>query len=1460
MLQSIIQFSIRNKLIVILAVIGLVVHGAYSVTKLPIDAVPDITNNQVMVITSSPSLGAADIERLLTVPIEQYTRNIPGIVEQRSFSRFGLSLVTIVFDDNTDVYWARQQVGERLVQVQNLIPAGLGTPEMGPVSTGLGEIYQYVVRTKAEYRGRYDAMELRSIQDWIVRRQLLGTDGVADVSSFGGKLKQYEVSVDPEKLHSHNLSMTEVFTALEANNQNTGGAYIEKGPTILSIRSEGLVTSLSDIEEIVVGHLPDHSPILVRDIAQVGFGHATRYGAMTFNAEGEVAGGVVMMLKGANSSEVITNVKKKIESIQKTLPEGVEIEAFLDRTKMVNNALHTVITNLSEGAVIVIFILVLFLGNLRAGILVASVIPLSMLFAIIMMNATGVSGNLMSLGALDFGLIVDGSVIVVETILHRLHHNRLFAGMTEVDQDTMNAEVEHSSAKIMKSAVFGQLIILIVYLPFFVLEGIEGKMFKPMAQTVSYAIIGAFLLSVTYVPMMSSLILSKKISNKRTLADRMMDSIHAFYEPQLKWVLERPRAAVASVVVLLLLSLGVLATLGAEFIPKLEEGDFAVESRVLTGSSLNTSIKATQQASAILQQYPEVEKVVTKIGSGEIPTDPMPIEAADMMIILKPKSEWTTAHSFNELAEHMSTALRDVPGLSTGFQYPVQMRFNELMTGARQDVVCKIYGDNLDSLVSLAERLGTICSGIDGACDLYVESVGGLPQIVATYNRSALAQYGVSVREVNRCLESAFAGAVAGQVYEQERRFDMVLRLDRDKRQDIEDVRNLLVQGANGQQFPLRQLADVRLLVGPNQIQRDNAQRRITIGFNVRGRDVQSIVHDLQEAVNAKLKFPAGYSISYGGQFENLNAAKQRLSISVPVSLLLIFLLLYIAFNSIRYGLLIYSGIPLAAIGGILALWVFGMPFSISAAIGFIALFGVAVLNGIVLISEFVALKDSGVHDIMSRILKGTRIRLRPVLMTASVASLGFLPMALSRGAGAEVQRPLATVVIGGLITTTLLTMMILPALYLLFETQYRKPDTRPFGFIRRRMQKRPPPAAAILLFFVSFSSLQAQQLSLIAAQDTALKNNAGLRSMELRHKATVANQGTAWDLPATSISAEFGALNSDRNDTKLNLSQGFDLPFVYSREATLRARESELSAVDRDAAILSLRQDVQRCFYAIRVQRERVRILKRSDSVFSQLARSQQDRFAAGDNTSIEVGAARAAAQHSRFQLNSATLALLESEREFRRLLFGTQDLSPEDGDPLMSEPDSLGLSANQSALVRRSDSRLLIAQSTVDVQQARRYPQLFVGYTNQSFNGSTKYGSSSLYGTGDRFQSWNVGLNLPLFYGAGSARAESAEWNKSAAEFAVEDARHTAEYELFTRRQNLSLHREHLAYYRGGVLTQAQDLLEHADRAFASGDINLQEYCFLHQQSLTIQLDYLHAVEQWNATIIDLLPFHRN
>lgn len=1441
MLNKIISFSVKNKLIIGLFVLALIGWGTFEVTRLPIDAVPDITDNQVQVITVSPSLGAPDVERLITFPIEQSCSNIPGLKQIRSFSRFGLSLVTIVFNDETDVYWARQQISERLQQVQRDIPAGIGAPEMAPVTTGLGEIYQYVVRPLPGYEGKYGPMELRTLQDWVVRRQLLGTPGVADVSSFGGQLKQYEIAVKPDRLKANNVTIADVFDALEKNNENTGGAYIEKGPTVLYIRSEGLTRSIPDIEQIVVKSLDNGMPLLIRDVAEVRLGAATRYGAMCFNDKGEVAGAVVMMLKGENSSAVIKNVKEKVAEIQKSLPEGVVIEPFLDRTKMVNNAIKTVETNLVEGALIVVFVLVFFLGNLRAGLIVSSVIPLSMLFAIILMNKFGVGGNLMSLGAIDFGLIVDGTVIVVEAILHRFSHSKHFRNVGKLDQATMDAEVNASTGSMIKSAVFSQIIILIVYIPILSLQGIEGKMFKPMAFTVAFAILGAFLLSITYVPMMSALFLSKKISHKKSLADRMMIWLERRYQPLLTRIMRFPKSLIAGTLVLFAIAVIILGKMGGEFIPQLEEGDFAVETRLLTGSSLNTTISATQKTAAILlKKFPEVEKVVTKIGSAEIPTDPMPLEASDMMVILKDKKEWTSAHTFAELSEKMSKELSVVPGVSVGFQFPVQMRFNELMTGARQDVVCKIFGEDLDSLALYAGKLGDIIKTVDGAINLYVETVTGMPQVVINYNRGAMAKYGLNVSDINRVVNTAFAGQSTGLVYEGEKRFDMVVRLANDARQHLSDVQNLLIPTRQGTQIPLNLVATVEETEGPNQIQRENTRRRIIIGFNVTGRDVQTIVTELQQKVAQELKLPPAYHIVYGGAFENLTAAKERLSLVVPIALFMIFMLLYFAFNSVKQGLLIYTAIPLSAIGGILALWIRDMPFSISAGVGFIALFGVAVLNGILLVSEFNRLKKEGWNDVRRIVVHGTKTKLRAVLMTALVPSLGFIPMAVSNGAGAEVQKPLATVVIGGLIISTILTLFVLPVFYILFE--------KGFGFFKPGKRSI---AVIVLLMMAAPAALQAQQrVSLEDAVTLARKNNLNLQASRLGEKYYQSLNKSHLDFDKTNVGVEYGKLNSVANDNRFTISQGIQFPTVYKHQRNINNTNITLSKTTTLQKEVELTAAVKQSFYALLVLQQKEQLLLQADSIYRGFLQKSELRFKAGDVDILE----KSTAENQRVQISNQ-LALLRTEYEtslnqFRMLLNTPEALVPT-GDSLIYRlatlPDTTTL-ANTPAITLQQQ---LVTRSVEEnkLEKSKLLPTLNLGYNNTSIIGYQRIGAEEKYfGGGDRFSSVSAGIGIPVFSIGQRSRIKATHVLIQQQQRELDASRQEMNVALQNALRVYAQHIQLVNTYQSRLLNNATGIITAANKRLMAGEIGYLEWVILVNQSLEMRGNYFAVIEQLN------------
>ena len=1445
MLNRIIEFSIRNKLIVGIFVFLLIGYGSYQATQLPIDAVPDITDNQVQVITIAPSFGATDIERLVTFPIEQVNSNINGLKEIRSFSRFGLSLVTIVFNDGIDIYWARQQVTERLQQVQNQIPKGIGTPELGPITTGLGEIYQYVVRAKPGFKEKYDETELRTIQDWIVRRQLLGVKGVAEVSSFGGKLKQYEISVDPNKLQSFNLSVNDVFAALEKNNQNTGGAYIEKGATVLFIRSEGLIGSEEDIRNISVKETRNGTPIFIKDIAEVNIGFATRYGAMTYNDEGEVSGAVVMMLKGANSSEVIKNVKERIEQISKTLPEGVIIEPFLDRTKMVNNAIGTVEKNLFEGALIVVFILVLFLGNFRAGFLVASVIPLSMLFAIILMNAFGVSGNLMSLGALDFGLIVDGAVIIVEAVMHQLYHSKKLEGFNVLTQKQMDEQVSRSASRMMNSAVFGQIIILVVYLPIFTLQGIEGKMFKPMAQTVAFALAGAFVLSITYVPMMSAFFLSKKIKHQPGFSDRIMFRIERRYQHLLERVINFPRTVVAIVVVLFLSAILILTRLGGEFIPALEEGDFAVDTRVLTGSNLETTIENVQKAAGVLKsRFPEVEKVVTKIGSGEVPTDPMPIEASDMMVILKPKKEWTSAKTFDDLAAKMGKALEDIPGITAGFQYPVQMRFNELMTGARQDVVCKIFGEDLDSLSHYANKLGDLVSQVKGSEALFVEPVNGLPQIIVEYDRAMIAQYNLNIEDVNRVVNIAFAGLSTGLIFEGEKRFELVVKLKNSRRETLEDVRNLLIPTPNGYQIPLYQIADVNIKNGPNQIQREDAKRRIVVGFNVRGRDVQSIVTELQSKVETQIDLPDGYYITYGGAFENLIAAKKRLMIAVPVSLLLIFMLLYFAFNSVKHGLLIYTAIPLSAIGGIIFLALRGMSFSISAGVGFIALFGVAVLNGIVLIAEFNRLKKEGMHDLKRIVLMGTKVRLRPVLMTALVASLGFLPMALSNGSGAEVQRPLATVVIGGLLIATFLTLFLLPILYIMFEG----------GGVSGKLSKATKTTLMVFLFSgLSVFSFAQESVTLDKAVEMALKDNMTIKNERLLTEYQNRLSRTGIDIPKTNLAFEYGQFNSVYHDKKFSVTQSMNFPAVYIRQRKVLKENYQSALLELSLKEAELKREVSASYFLLINMAEKEIILSEMDSIYAGFLSRAELRNSKGETDALEMITASSQRAQISMQLNQLLLDKETELMKFQLLLNSDSRLIPEATTTKLNytgKPDTSVAGSHPSVRVLEKQKHISLASEKLE--RSRLMPDLFAGYNLMSIKGT---GPDDIYYDDEtRFGSVQFGIGIPLFFGAQRAKIRAAGLLSEIARNNYLAGLKNFQNKINYAYRQFELSAEKVRYFEKNGADNGKRIIDIANAQFTNGEINYLEWTILVNNAASFRTGYADAVFELNSAVLEL------
>ncbi len=1458
MLNKIIHFSVHNKLVIGLFTLALIVWGSYSLNKLPIDAVPDITDNQVMVITVTPALAAQEVERLITFPVEQTMASIPNIAEIRSFSRFGLSLVTIVFKEHVDIYWARQQINERLSLAAKQIPEGIGTPEMAPVTTGLGEIYQYVIHAKPGYEKKYNAMELRTIQDWIVKRQLLGTAGVAEVSGFGGYVKQYEIAVNPDRLHSMDVTVDEIFKALENNNQNTGGAYINKSPNAYFIRSEGLITKIEDIEKIVI-KTKNKIPVLVKDVATVQFGNSVRYGAATRNGQGEIVTGIVMMLKGANSSAVVNDVKARIEQIKKTLPEGVDIEPFLDRKKLVDNAISTVKTNLIEGALIVIFVLILFLGNLRAGLVIASVIPLAMLFAISMMNLFGVSGNLMSLGAIDFGLIVDGAVIIVEAILHRIS-TRKFENveLQKLSSSQMDEEVYQASSNIRNSAAFGEIIILIVYLPILALVGIEGKMFGPMAQTVIFAILGAFILSLTYVPMMSALCLSKKATHKRNFSDKMMDFFQRVYHPIINSAIHKRGLVVIISVALFVVALFAFSRLGGEFIPQLDEGDFAVETRVLTGSSIDQIIDASTKAQKIiLQNFPEVKQVVNKIGSGEIPTDPMPIEAGDMMVILKEKKDWVSASNREELAAKMQEKLSVIPGVTFGFQQPIQMRFNELITGAKQDVVLKVYGEDLDVLTTEASKIGKLIKNVDGVQDLYVEEITGLPQIQIQFNRDKIAQYGLNISDINRVIKAAFAGEAAGLVYEGEKRFELVIRLTKEDRKDLSDVKGLYVNTPTGQQIPLEEVATVEFKNGPNQIQRDDTKRRITVGFNVRNRDVQSIVKEIQQKLDAKLKLPPGYFVTYGGQFEHLQAANKRLSVAVPVSLLLIFLLLYFTFNSIKESLLIFSAIPLAAIGGVFALLIRGMPFSISAGVGFIALFGVAVLNGIVLIAEFNRLKAEGITDIYERVLKGTKVRLRPVLLTAAVASLGFLPMALSGSSGAEVQRPLATVVIGGLLSATLLTLVVLPVLYILFEKKKKS--------LTMKTSLTTPAVMLLLLIGSLLPGLSFAQnipvneprvLTLQQSVDEAIKNNINIRAANYAIDLQKELRKSTGRFEKTNISLTEGQINSIKADNNISITQRFEHPSVYKNQ--LRLGDEKIKGVELELGIvqLDLATEVKKAYYELVYFTNKRLLLSAQDTLNNNLVRAGAIRYKVGEGTLLEKTTAETQAAEIKNRMQQNEMDIIIAQQQLKLLLNTNENIVVADTVIAKKEltlPDRA--TAAKNPIIKYLQQQIAINKQETELQKTKRLPDFFGGYYNQSFRGIQNVnGTEQKFSGLRRFHAVQVGIAIPILPGGYKSKVAAAKINEQIAATKVEYQQVQLNSQLAAAIQQYNKHKSAVDYYEKTGIPQADRIINNAVKSFKTGELPFIQYQQSLATALKIKADYIDAIYLYNQSIVTI------
>jgi cobalt-zinc-cadmium resistance protein CzcA len=1436
MLNRIIRFSVNHKLIIGLFTLGLIGWGLYSASRLPVDALPDITNNQVQIITTSPKLATQEVEKFITYPIELELKSTPGLVELRSVSRFGLSLITVVFEEDIDIYWARAQITERLLRAQENIPQDYGKPFLAPVSTGLGEIYQYTVFPEKGYEDVYSAYELRTIQDWIIVPQLLGIPGVAEVNTLGGKLKQYEVAVNPDRLKSLNVTINEIFDALTLNNENTGGAYIDQKPNAYFIRGVGLINSLEEINKIVV-KVQNDIPILIRDVAEVRFGHAVRYGATTKNGNGEVVSGMVMMLKGENSAQVVTDVKDQVEKIKETLPEGVTMEPFLDRSKLVDNAIGTVEKNLIEGALIVIFILVLLIGNWRAGLIVASVIPLALLFAISMMQFFGVSGNLMSLGAIDFGLIVDGAVIIVEAIIHGLQK---ITGNKRLTQEEMDEQVYESSSKIRTSAAFGEIIILIVYLPILALVGIEGKMFGPMAQTVSFAILGAFILSLTYVPMMSALFLSKKVKHKKNISDKIIDATNRVYQKVLTGALKVKGLIVGTAFILFIGAVILFQNMGGEFIPTLEEGDIATHIIIPPGSSLEQEITSTTKAEQlILQNFPEVEQVVSKIGSAEVPTDPMPMEVADMMVIFKPKSEWTTASTREEMVEKMEAVLDDLPGVTTEFSQPIQMRFNELMTGVRSDVGIKIFGEDIDLLVGYGDQVVSIIQEMDGVVDARAEAVSGLPQITVNYDKDKLALYGLNVGEINQMIRTGFAGEQAGVVYEGEKRFDLVVRLLEDSRNTVKDVEQMYVNLPSGNQIPLGQVADVKIENGPAQISREKGKRRIIIGFNVRGRDVQTVVNEIQEKLKAELDLPPGYFVEYTGQFENLVAANQRLMIAVPIALFVILILLFFTFGNLKQSLLIFTAIPLAAIGGVVALWLRDMPFSISAGVGFIALFGVAVLNGIVLLGYFNQLKKEGMNDVLERIKYGTQVRLRPVIMTAAVASLGFLPMAISTSAGAEVQKPLATVVIGGLVTATLLTLVVLPILYYYLEKGL---------FLKKGKVKK-----VLMVVLLLTSSFSWGQISLNEAIETGLKNNPGVKRAQLNIEQQQALTKTAYQVPKTSFTATYGQINTFYTDQSYAVNQAFN-PFLFKAKSDLMNGYVSLATAKEEEVKQQLIWQIRLAWNAIVYAKSVVALLSQKDSLYSEFQKQAQVKFKAGETSMLEKSTAdMLAVQATQEKLNSAMQ--LENARDLLTRLLVLETVVKIDQDEIRPLPFNPLIDSTEifnNPILKIVDQEMKLAEKQKKANRSEAFPDITLGYVVQSFTGEqTVDGQTVEFDQTPRFQAFSVGLNIPLFYGAYKGKTKAATLAAEMESLRHEELQQQLRQELKNQVRALIRYQEEMVYYEQVALKNSEYLVNAAALSYQNGDIGYLAYHQAIQAGIQVKLDYIKAIKNYNENV---------
>ena len=1440
MINAIIAFSIRNKLIIGLLTLALIGVGIWSLTQVPIDAVPDITNNQVQIITQAPNLGTEDIEQFVTYPVEVAMANLPGVIEIRSVSRFGLSVVTIVFEDAMGTYLPRQLVNEKLAMVKEEIPEGFGESFMGPISTGLGEIYQYTLEVEPGYQSEYSAQDLRTIQDWIVRRQMAMVPGVVEVNAFGGQRKQYEVAVDPDELRAIDLTIADVFEALQQNNQNTGGAYIEKDHQANFIRGEGLTRSISDIENIVV-KTTEGIPIRIRDVARVQFGQAVRYGAFTKDGQGEAVGGMILMLKGANSNEVIAAVKERMVQIQESLPDGVTIAPFIDRSTLIAETTSTVTSNLLEGALIVIFVLVFLLGNWRGGLIVASTIPLALLFAFILMNIFDVWANLMSLGAIDFGIIVDGAVIIVEgTVFFLVQRMRQHGKISAADQDEVTYQ---ASGKMMNAAFFGQLIILIVFLPILFLEGVEGKMFQPMALTFMFAMLGAMILCLTYVPMMSALFIRVPSQEKKTWGDRIVHWLEDQYERTLGGALQRASLVVGSAMVLLALAVFTFLRLGGEFIPQLDEGDLAFHIILKPGSSLSESIKTSSRVEAILlENFPEVEHAMTRFGVADVPTDPMPMDLGDCIVVLKPRDEWVSADTKEELIEQMKEKLGVVPGVNYEFTQPIEMRFNELLTGVREDIAIKLYGEDLQVLADKAEEMGSIIATVEGVGDMKVEATTGLPQMTVNYQRAKLAQYGLTVNALNRTIETAFAGGRAGVIFEGERRFDLVIRLDSAYRTGINDLQNLYIPTPSGAQVPLKEVANISYQPGPMQISRDNTNRRTYVGVNVRGRDVKSLVEEIRQKLSDQLELPPGYYIRYGGAFENLERATDRLQVVVPIALFLIFILIYFALHSFRQTLMIYMAIPLATIGGVFSLYFRDMPFSISAGVGFIVLFGVAVLNGLVLISGWNELKEEGVHDLNERIRQGARRRIRPILLTALTDILGFLPMALSVSAGAEVQRPLATVVIGGLITSTLLTLFILPLLYRWVETHSLRPA----------LSKN---TVAVLLvggfagivapsYGQSVDSLPT--ITMEEAVQRTVTNYPQIKAAQLEIDQQRALKKTAWSLGNTQVftgGEEIGGTgeSSEGVYTVIGIQQqNINLLGI----APQRRAQQQRIALSEAALRLSeyeLRQQVKEAYGEAYVARKNLALYAQLDSIYQEFERAARLRYEVEETSRLAYLAATNQVKQIELQRTQATYDYTSALYQLNLWLVSdslyTVVAAPKTSVEEASwlAPIDLPDSISQHPHLQVARQQVAVTNADRRVATAGYLPQLNAQYGVQEISGETG------------FYQFQLGISVPLFFPARQGHVQAARVEQQIAEQQYEQTRLELQANYQSLRQQYSKWLASWQFYQQEALPLAREQREGAVLAYSEGAIDYSSFIQNLRETVQVEVQAQEALRQY-------------